>query len=1237
MGLVVKYRFRLKLKLKLLKSSIRGKPLVVEKLIIRGIGSNKFVIGINCAILGMKSGWRFNRNLSENIDFPQNNSYNFCKIIALKAGKYMVSILHISDFHIIKGPEWNNMRAALLDEVKEKVHNQPKGEKLLIITGDFHNFNDKDYQYAEDFLRQMIDAMALDPDKDVFVIPGNHDVGNTNAMNAHFGTEKEWIIRQKSALTGIKNDDRDYMEWRLESFIPYCEFVRELGIYPADSQTLPAEVHVRNWRGKLNILHLNTALVADGTAKDEQMVDTYTATDDEIWKPYFESTIPALALGHNSFFDLKQNQQVQLEAIFERKNVSAYLCGDKHKHEADRDKQMIRLKAGIQGVPEIPNIVCMKGAADGSDNYSEFGFYWHNWDEQTDEVVLEARNWKRDEEQSEFALVKEDSYVMRREKNESTTPPPPSTNILAASLAATDKETLKLSADKRTVRDAYFDYLSKELGVIQFDGIPTDKDSGTVKAELERVFVPLEFHRIAKEGEEENQLNESGGSIKEVLTSGKRVAILAKPGGGKSTLIRRIALAYAYPERKAKVDDGLPDAEWFPIYIRCRDLGENVQKSITEIIFSIVSRAELSQYRIAFETLVEEQLKIGQVLLLIDGLDEISNEQYRVQFVNQLHTFVNTNSTVHLLITSRETGFRAVAQKLSSYCNQYVIADLNEVRICQLSENWHKALLDNQSQAKADSDNVCKIILQDPRITALARNPLLLTTLLFVKRWIGYLPTKKCQLYQEMIKLLLVSWNAVAHLRMDMDETEPQLAFVAYRMTKEGKQTITKEELIQCIADARKALPELLGYTKVSPAEFIDQVEARSSILIQQGLEEDDRGNLVQSYEFSHLSFQEYLTAKAISENWLPENEQTDPISTYLTILKEHCNENQWWEVIPLTAVLLKRHAKPAMEYLLSMCKNIPEKQLPEPERRRTKVAAFHLANCIAYEVPLATEILEPALLAIANQSYAIENVNRGRFRDGFDANIDKSSTDVFKTIYHSEKYGKSLKSIVENELLEKKDCLCVSGLANVWLKIYCEENGNPSLKTIVQLLNSPERKKYIFGALLMVEWSFKHRLLIKKKKMKPKAKQLNVVFSSIQAMLSKENIVECFAAAWCIAWSGYSEADIIPSGIAQSIAAQLLHLWCTISEPYDLRRALSWAICTVSRRDLNVERTSALSEAIAAHMEHPENEYDRKAALILQLLLNEITIEDVKKMGGNLKLGLRGNRYLEEMGLKHG
>ena len=102
----------------------------------------------------------------------------------------------------------------------------------------------------------------------------------------------------------------------------------------------------------------------------------------------------------------------------------------------------------------------------------------------------------------------------------------------------------------------------------------------------------------------------------------------------------------------------------------------------------------------------------------------------RICFVEQLYSFVNTYPSVHLIVTSREAGFRAVAGKLGSDCRQYTIADLDEKRIYQLSENWHRALIDNPRQAKEDSENVCRIILQDPRITALARNPLLLTTLL---------------------------------------------------------------------------------------------------------------------------------------------------------------------------------------------------------------------------------------------------------------------------------------------------------------------------------------------------------------------------------------------------------------------------------------------------------------------------------------------------------------------------
>ena len=1141
----------------------------------------------------------------------------------------MITILHISDLHIIEGAQWNNMYAALLNEVREKVHDQQDGEKLMVITGDFHNFSDDGYQKAKKVLKELFEAMAIDPAQDVFIIPGNHDVANESAMRDIYRSDKDWKKRQKSALSGLKNGDKDFLDWRLESFVPYCEFAQEIGIYPKDSEILPAQVHVRNWRQKLNILHLNTALVADGTEKDNQQADTDKATAEATWKDYFEDTVPVLAIGHNSFFDLAKEQQTELEAVFERKNVSAYLCGDQHRTEKNRNMQMIRLKSGHMIVPEIPNIICMKSVADKSDAYSEFGFYWHEWDEETDKVDLYARNWKRDEDQSEFVpLGQNGCYSMRRKKEKvkqndiilDNIPKDLSAKSQKAPLVNGEKGEQKLIHAKQAVQNAYFEYLAKELGIIQFDGIPTDKESGTVKAELENVFVPLEFYHIAGEGQEEEQTNENV-TMGEILCRSSRAAILAKPGGGKSTLIRRIALAYAYPERKIKVDDDLPNQRWFPVYIRCRDLGENVQNSIMDNIFSIINRAELSQYRQAFAELIEECIQKNEILLLIDGLDEISNEQYRIRFVDQLQTFVQTYPGVHLLITSRETGFRAVASKLSDYCEQYVIADMDNDRIRRLSENWHETLLDNSRQAKEDSDSVCKIILRDSRITALARNPLLLTTLLFVKRWIGYLPTKKCQLYQEMIKLLLVSWNAAAHLRMEMDETEPQLAFVAYEMTKKGKQTIQKPELMQCIFDARNALPELLNYTTVSPAKFINQVEDRSSILIQQGMEEDEKGNLVPSYEFSHLSFQEYLAAKAISENWIPRKEQKESI--FLSILKEHLDENQWREVVPLTAVLLKRQAKPAIEYLFEECKGKPARELPEKERDRKSIAAFHLANCIAAEIPLIPQILDKVLLTIANHSYDIQSIN---------IQSAEENIDVFKTIYHSEKYGKNLKNVVENQLFDNKKTRCFSGISNVWIKIYHEEKGDFNLETVVQLLKGVERRKRISGALLMMDWVFTSRRR-EKFSLKKERKMYNEIFPLIPDLLNETDMGECFAASWCIAWAGYNQRNIIPDNCIPTIVERLIPLWCTVSDVYDVRRVLSWAICSISQRGLKIESNIEIERAISIYTEHPETEFDKTAAIYMQLLLGKITVNNIKKK--DLYGMFVDSRFIKEMGYK--
>lgn len=112
-----------------------------------------------------------------------------------------------------------------------------------------------------------------------------------------------------------------------------------------------------------------------------------------MWKKYCNDNIPTIVLGHNSFYDLRKEERTTLQGRFGLKEVSAYLCGDTHLKEDDPDKISITVKASGY-TQTIPNIVCAKGVADLSDNYSDFGYYWHEWNEESDKVTVTFRRWR---------------------------------------------------------------------------------------------------------------------------------------------------------------------------------------------------------------------------------------------------------------------------------------------------------------------------------------------------------------------------------------------------------------------------------------------------------------------------------------------------------------------------------------------------------------------------------------------------------------------------------------------------------------------------------------------------------------------------------------------------------------------------------------------------------------------------------------------------------------------------
>ena len=137
-------------------------------------------------------------------------------------------------------------------------------------------------------------------------------------------------------------------------------------------------------------------------------------------------------------------------------------------------------------------------------------------------------------------------------------------------------------------REKYLAWLIEQCGSMQLDGLPADSDLSVRRMRLEQLFVPLRLSVIVKDeerpvadprtGQEIPGMTIGGAhveteSVGAVLTAHPRLAILAAPGGGKSTLLKRLAAAYADPQRLAEIADGLPRRPWLPFRLLCRGLG----------------------------------------------------------------------------------------------------------------------------------------------------------------------------------------------------------------------------------------------------------------------------------------------------------------------------------------------------------------------------------------------------------------------------------------------------------------------------------------------------------------------------------------------------------------------------------------------------------------------------------------------------------------------------------------
>jgi len=527
------------------------------------------------------------------------------------------------------------------------------------------------------------------------------------------------------------------------------------------------------------------------------------------------------------------------------------------------------------------------------------------------------------------------------------------------------------SVDSARLLREYRAFLAGDCGQMTIEGVRADMDTAQRRFDLERLFVPLKVQLCQPEFPENDperaqklalwrEEHQNPMSFGEVLARYPRIALLALPGGGKTLLLKRLAVAYADPTRRRSSNDSLPEIDLTPVLIRCREWREHIHRPIVTLLQNLPSITGLASLVGINEALLP-LFKAGRVLLLVDGLDEIHDDALRSTFVEHLETFLEEYKQTRLVVTSREAGFSLVAPCLARFCERWRVAPLEEDAIATLCDYWHNLMAGSSLAAKAEGQEVAQHLLRNASLRRLAENPLLLTMLLVVKHGNGRLPPDRVSLYSRAVEVLLDTWNIKGHAPLNPKEAVPQLAYVAMQLMRLGKQTATEKDLLAILEEARDNVPQIRRYAKDTPIEFLRRVELRSSLLVEAGHQADGK-DTVPFYQFRHLTFQEYLAAVAAVEGHYAEYKKSD---TVLTPLAPYLVASEWKEIIPMAAVLARKQAEPLIASLVAEGSKVRadiesgkmsdhSSSLPPPIAR--------LVQCLVEETEAAPETLTAAL-----------------------------------------------------------------------------------------------------------------------------------------------------------------------------------------------------------------------------------------------------------------------------------
>jgi predicted NACHT family NTPase len=578
----------------------------------------------------------------------------------------------------------------------------------------------------------------------------------------------------------------------------------------------------------------------------------------------------------------------------------------------------------------------------------------------------------------------------------------------------------------RQLRESSAESLRKRCGTMRILDMTQPIDSGAIYTDvniLERVAgkTRREIQEMMADCGAEGFDRFFLGNVKQQRVPGldavldkRQLMILGRPGAGKTTFLKRLAIECL---------NGKFLADRLPIFVTLKEFAETEGKpGIVEFMARLVNLQPDSAVKNKFKprpgdvgfgrSPLHIALRSGRGLVLLDGLDEVMEKDHD-RVIREIREFAEQYSQNHIVITCRIAAREYIFQQFT----EVEMADFDDNQIQSFADKWFKTK-ENDPESTTGAMFWQELESRKP-VKELAANPLLLTLLCLEFDNSSAFPQSRSELYDRALNVLLSKWDGQRRIQrgeevykgLSLKRKETLLGQLAMYTFDRGDYFFKEKVATQQIEQYIRNLPG----AKEDPAALeVDSRAVLKSIESRHGLLSERATGI---YSFSHLTFQEYFTAKNILDLSNPAAQEKN-----LDQLVKHIGEERWKEVFLLVVEGLDN-----ADYLLRLMKERIDSMLIDETEiqlmlswaqqksslvkgsfKKTAVRAYYYAFFMRNDTRLAFEIDE--CLAKATR------VNDGKYlEEEFKKDVENMNFD-----------GITVKSVLEipslNNLLA---CLC--------------------------------------------------------------------------------------------------------------------------------------------------------------------------------------------------------------------